>query len=68
MTPELIRQRAPQMYPRIFTPVLPPSVLTAPAMPNHLIRCFAQRSSQTDAQTVEQIITHVQTSGSPRRW
>lgn len=64
LTPELMRQRAPQMHQRIFGQPLPAAVLTAPAMPVDLIRHFARRSSQTNPRAIEQLLWQVQTYGS----
>ncbi len=67
LTPELMRQRAPQMHRRILGQELPAAVLSAPAMPADLIRHFARRSSQTNPRTIEQLLWQIQACGSLRR-
>jgi hypothetical protein len=67
LTPELMRQRAPQMHRRIFGQELPAAVLNAPAMPADLIRHFARRSSQTKPRTIELLLGQVQACGGSRR-
>jgi hypothetical protein len=64
----LMQSRAPRMYEQIFGKPLPGAVWDLPPLTPSLVRHFAGQSSQTDRQSIEQILTFVERFGNPRRW
>ncbi len=63
-----LRRNAPKMYEQLFGESLPAGVLTTAPMAPQVLRYFAQHSSQTDLQEVNDAIAYVERFGSPRRW
>lgn len=66
--PGLIRAKSEQLYQRLIGDELPAEALTAQPMPVPWVRHFSRRSSLTPPQLVEDVLQHVETAGSPRRW
>jgi hypothetical protein len=64
----LMRQGAPKMHEQIFGERLPAAVLNPAPMAKELIRSFACQSTQTDRQSIDQILRFIDQLGNPRRW
>jgi hypothetical protein len=64
----LMNANAPKMWQQIFGEDLPEAVLPNPAMPARWVRHFAGQSTQTDRQTIDQILRFIEQLGNPRRW
>jgi hypothetical protein len=64
----LMNANAPKMWQQILGEELPEAVLPDPAMPARWARHFAGQSTQTDRQTIDQILRCIEQLGNPRRW
>jgi hypothetical protein len=65
---DLLKERAPRMYAKIFGEPLPEAALRAPRLPRHQVRQFARQSSLGDSKTVEAVLDYHEHYGSARRW
>jgi hypothetical protein len=64
----LMRANAPRMHERVFGTWLPPSALAAEPMDPALARYFGSRSSQTDPQSIQEILDSAGRRSGWRRW
>jgi hypothetical protein len=64
----VLQASAPRMYELIFDECLPLQALIAPQIPRDLVKEFASRSSQTDVDTISEILAAVPEGSSLRRW
>jgi len=64
----LLQTNAPAMYEQIFSEWLPRDAFCHRPMPPDLVRYFGRHSTQTDSETIHEILGFVEHFGSPRRW
>ena len=65
---DLMRANAPKMYQHIYGVDLPEETLANPRMSPNLVRFFGSKSSQTDYESIDEILHLSEILGSPRRW
>jgi hypothetical protein len=65
---ELMATNAPQMYQEVFGDELPESVLTAGRWSVDRVRYFGSRSTQVEAQAIEDLLASIEFPEGPKNW